>query len=231
MALDHSNERSITPSDEQPEPAEELVAETLATFISEPDDIFSLDPQDAPAALEALLFMAGDPIPVEKLATVTGLATSVLIPILDKMAESMLHDRRRGISCVRPRQVPAGHQARPDFGPGAALSATPPTTAIPARLRNAGHHRLQPARHPGPSRSGARGQQRQHHQPPDRAQFRLRSRDPRRPWPTNVVRHNRTVLAGFRPWLCQRIAADGNDDVRDAARSGTLARRCVRELG
>ncbi len=97
MALDHSNERSITPSDEQPEPAEELVAETLATFISEPDDIFSLDPQDAPAALEALLFMAGDPIPVEKLATVTGLATSVLIPILDKMAESMLHDRRRGI--------------------------------------------------------------------------------------------------------------------------------------
>ena len=65
--------------------------------ITMPEDIFSLDPQEAPAALEALLFMAGDPIPVEKLAAVTGLEKSVLVPILDKLAETMLHDRRRGL--------------------------------------------------------------------------------------------------------------------------------------
>lgn len=77
--------------------ANALAAENLEDFISEPDDVFTLDPLDAPAALEALLFMAGDPIPVEKLATVTGLEKSVLIPVLDKMADNMLHDRRRGI--------------------------------------------------------------------------------------------------------------------------------------
>ncbi|MCD8499060.1 MAG: hypothetical protein LRY35_03700 [Clostridiales bacterium] len=53
--------------------ANALAAENLEDFISEPDDVFTLDPLDAPAALEALLFMAGDPIPVEKTGTVTGL--------------------------------------------------------------------------------------------------------------------------------------------------------------
>ncbi len=96
MALDTLDESFVKPMGEA-QPVNELVAENLEDFISEPDDVFTLDPLDAPAALEALLFMAGDPIPVEKLATVTGLEKSVLIPVLDKMAESMLHDRRRGI--------------------------------------------------------------------------------------------------------------------------------------
>lgn len=74
-----------------------LSPENLSDFIAEADDLFKLEPDAAPAALEALLFMAGDPIPVEKLAAVTGLEKSVLIPLLDQMAAHLQHDPRRGI--------------------------------------------------------------------------------------------------------------------------------------
>lgn len=97
-----TNPFSKQTSDENDRPvdldsASSLAAEDLSDFLTEPEDIFSLDPQDAPAALEALLYMAGDPLSVEKLASVTGLEKSVLVPILDKMAETMLQDRRRGL--------------------------------------------------------------------------------------------------------------------------------------
>lgn len=97
MVLDHPDEELALASHREATGTDELAAESLGDFLSEPEEIFTLDPQDAPAALEALLFMAGDPIPVEKLAAVTGLEKSVLIPILSQMAETLLHDRRRGI--------------------------------------------------------------------------------------------------------------------------------------
>lgn len=97
MAFDTTQESPTTTRDVRPLETGGLAVEHLEDFTSEPEDIFTLNPLDAPAALEALLFMAGDPIPVDKLATVTGLEKNVIIPILDKMAETMLHDRRRGI--------------------------------------------------------------------------------------------------------------------------------------
>ena len=74
-----------------------LTPEQLSDFVNEPEDLFKLDPKDAFAALEALLYMAGDPIPVEKLAAVTGLDKTVLVPVLEQMAAQLLADRRRGL--------------------------------------------------------------------------------------------------------------------------------------
>jgi segregation and condensation protein B len=80
---------------------------TDSASLPKPDDSFCLNPEDAPAALEALLFMAGDPVPAEKLAAVTGLDKRVLIPILDQMADAMRRDRRRGLLL---RQVEGKYQ-------------------------------------------------------------------------------------------------------------------------
>ena len=75
----------------------ELTPENLSDFVNEPEDLFKLEPEAAPAALEALLFMAGDPIPVDKLVAVTGLDKNVLVPMLDQLAANLLRDPRRGL--------------------------------------------------------------------------------------------------------------------------------------
>lgn len=77
-----------------------LSQENINDFIAEPEDVFKLEPHEAPAALEALLFMAGDPIPVEKLAAVTGLEKNVLVPLLEQLAQNLQNDPRRGL-CLR----------------------------------------------------------------------------------------------------------------------------------
>lgn len=75
----------------------QLEPEALTDFLAQGQPDFTLDPEDAPAALEALLFVAGDPLPLEKLVQVTGLDQHVLIPILQQMSDSWLRDRRRGL--------------------------------------------------------------------------------------------------------------------------------------
>ncbi|MDD2534600.1 MAG: SMC-Scp complex subunit ScpB [Eubacteriales bacterium] len=82
------------------QPAEQLSPENISDFISEPSDLFKLSPEEAPAALEALLFMAGDPIPVDKLVAVTGLEKSVLVPLLEQLSQHLSNDPRRGL-CLR----------------------------------------------------------------------------------------------------------------------------------
>ena len=94
---------STGPADQQPADSQNqpgLTPENLSDFITEPDDLFKLEPDAAPAALEALLFMAGDPIPIDKLVAVTGLDKNVLVPLLDQMAKNLQYDPRRGL-CLR----------------------------------------------------------------------------------------------------------------------------------
>lgn len=60
-------------------------------------DDFLLAVEEAPAALEALLFAAGDPLPLEKIIAITGLPRQVLENILAGLASQLEHDPRRGL--------------------------------------------------------------------------------------------------------------------------------------
>jgi len=74
-----------------------LQPENLGDFLETTDQGYHLSSEEAPAALEALLFAAGDPLPLEKLRQITGLERAVLENILNNMAERYLRDRQRGI--------------------------------------------------------------------------------------------------------------------------------------
>mgnify|MGYP000856966874 CR=1 FL=1 len=58
---------------------------------------FRLPPEDAAAAIEALLFVSGDPLPLDRIAQVTGLEATVLKSILNTLAWRLEHDRQRGL--------------------------------------------------------------------------------------------------------------------------------------
>ncbi|MEA4888447.1 MAG: SMC-Scp complex subunit ScpB [Clostridiaceae bacterium] len=62
-----------------------------------PEEEVRLAADDVPAALEALLFAAGDPISLEKLQQITGVSGSELQQILSAMTERYQRDRQRGI--------------------------------------------------------------------------------------------------------------------------------------
>ena len=93
----------------QQETADELgeSAETAAMA-------WAIAAEDAPAALEALLFAAGDPIPLEKLRLITGIEHHELRRILAALADRYARDRQRGILlreidgsyllCTKPEQ-------------------------------------------------------------------------------------------------------------------------------
>ncbi len=110
----------------QKENPEALTHEHLSDFVMEPEDLFKLDPAQAPAALEALLYMAGDPIPAEKLAAVTGLEKSVLIQILEQIGQNLQADPKRGLML---RQVEDKYQ----------LATKPEQLAILERLYQPRH--------------------------------------------------------------------------------------------
>ena len=75
---------------------------------------FQLDPTDAPAAIEALLFAAGDPLALEKIRLVTGLERTTLVNILANLSARYERDRNRGVMlreidgnwllCTKPSQ-------------------------------------------------------------------------------------------------------------------------------
>jgi segregation and condensation protein B len=78
--------------------------------------------------------MAGDPIPVEKLATVTGLEKSVLIPVWTKWLKTCCMTGDAGFSCARPR---ASTSWPPNLASslswsGSTSRATPPPLSQPA---------------------------------------------------------------------------------------------------
>lgn len=54
-------------------------------------------PELLPAALEALLFAAGDPLPPEIMAECTGYPTEEILPVLKKMAHDFLAQTGRGL--------------------------------------------------------------------------------------------------------------------------------------
>ncbi len=79
------------------EQSNQLQHERLADFLDAGEDSFRLLPEDAPGALEAILFASGDPVPLEKLQQITGLERSQLRVILNNMADRCQRDRQRGI--------------------------------------------------------------------------------------------------------------------------------------
>jgi len=76
---------------------DQLQQERLADLLQAGEPDIQLSPEDAPAALEALLFAAGDPVPLEKLQQITGLERHALRNILGNMADRYLRDRQRGL--------------------------------------------------------------------------------------------------------------------------------------
>lgn len=74
-----------------------LQHENLSDFLEVQEQSFRLTPEEAPAAVEALLFAAGDPLPAEKLRQITGLDRTLLDNILNAMADRYLRDRHRGV--------------------------------------------------------------------------------------------------------------------------------------
>ncbi len=71
----------------------------LSPDTSEANSDAALIPDAAalPAALEALLFVAGDPLPLEKLAAITGFDRQTISQVLTGMSERYQHDTRRGL--------------------------------------------------------------------------------------------------------------------------------------
>ena len=74
-----------------------LQPENLGDFLEKTDQDFRLAVEEAPAAIEALLFAAGDPLPFDKLQKITGLERVVLENTLRAMADRYARDRQRGI--------------------------------------------------------------------------------------------------------------------------------------
>jgi segregation and condensation protein B len=69
--------------------------ETEALEMPEPE--FCLTAEEVQAALEALLFAAGDPIPLDKLHQITGMDRNHLQQVLTEMAARYARDRQRGL--------------------------------------------------------------------------------------------------------------------------------------
>ncbi|MGI6325615.1 MAG: SMC-Scp complex subunit ScpB [Saccharofermentanales bacterium] len=84
-------------------------------FTAPSEPAFQLAVEDAPAALEALLFAAGDPLTIDKIRQITGLDRQTLERLLGQMAEGYDRDRRRGVMlreaegswffCTKPEQA------------------------------------------------------------------------------------------------------------------------------
>lgn len=75
----------------------DLQHEQIEDFAQAGEPVFQLAAEDAPAAIEALLFAAGDPLPFEKLSQVTGLDAATLQAVLADMAARYARDRLRGV--------------------------------------------------------------------------------------------------------------------------------------
>jgi segregation and condensation protein B len=97
--------------DQQKDNLQQESVQDLEVF---PEPGFQLDPADAPAAVEALLFAAGDPLPLEKIRLVTGLERTTLVNILADLSARYERDRNRGVMlreidgnwllCTKPAQ-------------------------------------------------------------------------------------------------------------------------------
>ncbi|NLO35801.1 MAG: SMC-Scp complex subunit ScpB [Clostridiaceae bacterium] len=76
---------------------QQTAAELMPENMEAGGDDFQLPLEDAAAAIEALLFVSGDPLPLDRLAQVTGLEGTVLKGILNTLAWRLEHDRQRGL--------------------------------------------------------------------------------------------------------------------------------------
>jgi segregation and condensation protein B len=80
------------------EPNDSLLHESVQDLAAElPETEFILARDDAPAALEALLFAAGDPVSMDKLHQITGLERNLLQQTLSEMAARYARDKHRGL--------------------------------------------------------------------------------------------------------------------------------------
>lgn len=76
---------------------QESPADLAVVAAGEPDNFCPIAPEDAPAAIEALLFASGDPLTLEQLARILVIDRERLRRILDDMIERTLRDRSRGV--------------------------------------------------------------------------------------------------------------------------------------
>lgn len=74
-----------------------LQFENTADFSNDEKQEFRLESGAVGAAVEALLFVAGDPLSLEKIAAITGIDREELRQILSRLAERYKHDPQRGI--------------------------------------------------------------------------------------------------------------------------------------
>ncbi len=79
------------------DPKEILKPENLSDFLEREEPEFEISPEEAPSAIEALLFAAGDPLPFDKIQRITGLDRSSLQSILQSMSERYQRDHHRGL--------------------------------------------------------------------------------------------------------------------------------------
>lgn len=76
---------------------ESLQYENIEDLANRDKQEFRLEPGAVGAAVEAVLFVAGDPLPLEKLAAITGIEREELQQLLARLAERYRHDPQRGI--------------------------------------------------------------------------------------------------------------------------------------
>ncbi len=74
-----------------------LQQESAADFAHAEESIPEIEPDDQQAAIEALLFAAGDPLSFDKIRQITGIDKQRLTLVLQDMADRYLRDRSRGI--------------------------------------------------------------------------------------------------------------------------------------
>ncbi len=80
------------------------------------EDGHSLDPADLEAAVEAILFASGDPVTLERIASVTGLQRDHARKVLQDLKSRMEADRSRGVTIQQIRDTYV-LSTKPDMNP------------------------------------------------------------------------------------------------------------------
>jgi segregation and condensation protein B len=83
--------------EDRSEAGDNLLHERIEDFTPAGEPPFQLAVDEAPAAIEALLFAAGDPLSFEKLRQITGLDPATLQAVLAEMTARYARDRLRGL--------------------------------------------------------------------------------------------------------------------------------------
>jgi biotin operon repressor len=93
------------------------------------EDGHSLDPADLEAAVEAILFASGDPVTLERIASVTGLQRDHARKVLQDLKSRMEADRSRGVTIQQIRDTYV-LSTKPEMNPVMRVLFQPPTVRL-----------------------------------------------------------------------------------------------------